>query len=131
MLDVKAGAYDPIFRGGEYSDATQDGVKAFICSLQLRTVEIIAGVFPEHTGRHLMDKQFEFCLIDVDTYQSAKSISEWVWGILTIGGVIVYDDFGNLTTPGVTRLVEEQFQIQDRIVVHNVNGHAVVVKTSA
>jgi hypothetical protein len=52
MLDVRAGAYDPIFRGGEYSDATQDGVKAFICSLQLRNVEIIAGVFPEHTGRH-------------------------------------------------------------------------------
>ena len=37
-----------------------------------------------------------------------------------------------VTTPGVTRLVEEQFQVQDRIVVHNVNnGHAVVVKTSA
>lgn len=44
------------------------------------------------------------------------------------GGIIVYDDFGFQTADGVTKYVEEQRQCADRLVIHNLNGHAVVIK---
>ena len=44
------------------------------------------------------------------------------------GGIIVYDDFGFSSADGVTKYVEEQRQFSDRLVIHNLNGHAVVIK---
>jgi O-methyltransferase len=40
----------------------------------------------------------------------------------------VFDDYGWPATVGVARLVEEQRMKRDRLVIHNLNGHAVVVK---
>jgi O-methyltransferase len=40
----------------------------------------------------------------------------------------VYDDYGFASCDGVTRAVNEQRSLADRIVFHNLNGHAVVIK---
>jgi len=40
----------------------------------------------------------------------------------------VYDDYGWDTTPGIARYVDSQLQLKDRIVLHNLNGHAIVIK---
>ncbi|MEO2017429.1 MAG: TylF/MycF/NovP-related O-methyltransferase, partial [Fuerstiella sp.] len=66
--------------------------------------------------------------IDVDVYQSAKEVSEWVWDRLVPGGIIVYDDYGFQACDGILKFVEEQRHLKDRIVLHNLNGHAVVIK---
>jgi O-methyltransferase len=47
---------------------------------------------------------------------------------MTPGGVVVYDDYGFSACEGITRRVNDQIDQTDRIVVHNLNGHAVVVK---
>jgi O-methyltransferase len=44
-------------------------------------------------------------------------------------GIIVYDDYGFSGCEGITRYVNEQIGKRDRLVLHNLNGHAVVVKT--
>jgi len=41
---------------------------------------------------------------------------------------MVYDDYGFEVCPGITRLVNEQMGMSDRIVFHNLNGHAIVLK---
>jgi hypothetical protein len=38
------------------------------------------------------------------------------------------DDCGFSTCEGITRFVNEQLPIEDRLIMHNLNGHAVVVK---
>ena len=47
---------------------------------------------------------------------------------MIIGGVIVFDDYGFHYCDGVTNYVNEQKNKSDRIVVHNLNGHAVIIK---
>jgi O-methyltransferase len=47
---------------------------------------------------------------------------------LVPGGIIVYDDYGGDTTPGIARYVDSQLQLEDRTVLHNLNGHAIVIK---
>ncbi len=125
---VKAGENDPSYRGGEHADTSVDEVKEVIKRLNLKNTEILIGVFPEDTGILIKDDSFRFCHIDVDVYQSAKDIVEWLWSKLVVGGVIVFDDYGFRGCAGVTSFVNEQRTKKDRIVVHNLNGHAVMVK---
>jgi O-methyltransferase len=42
--------------------------------------------------------------------------------------MIVYDDYGGDTTPGIARYVDTQLPLKGRIVLHNLNGHAIVIK---
>lgn len=44
------------------------------------------------------------------------------------GGMVIYDDYGFEPCVGVTRYVNEQRELDDRMVIHNLNGHAIVYK---
>lgn len=126
---VKAGSNDPVYRGGEHSDVTRGSVERLLRSMQLSNVEILEGVFPEETA-HLIppDRMFRLCHIDVDVYRSAKDVLAWVWERLVPGGLVVFDDFGFPKCEGVTTLVNEESSKPDRLVLQNLNGHAIMVK---
>ena len=47
---------------------------------------------------------------------------------MVIGGVVVFDDYGGLLTNGISKLVDDEYVKKDRIVIHNLNGHALMVK---
>ncbi len=44
------------------------------------------------------------------------------------GAVVVFDDYGFATCPGVTTFVNEQRDRSDGFFFHNLNGHAILVK---
>jgi len=126
---VKAGPEDSLFKGGEYADATRETVESLVCrSLKLSNVKILEGVFPDQTGGLIDATRFRFCHIDVDVYQSARDVTEWIWDKLVVGGILVYDDYGFYGCEGIVKCVDEQRRLSDRCVVENLNGHAVVIK---
>jgi O-methyltransferase len=125
---VKAGANDTRYRGGEHADTDRGQVEALLSRMGLAEVDIHVGVFPEATGASLAGGRFRFCHIDVDVYQSAKDVLAWVWPRLVPGGMVVFDDYGFKGCEGVARLVEEEAGAADRILLRNLNGHAVLVK---
>ncbi len=127
---VKATDMDETYGGGEHADTSPELVTELARDMQLMNFEILQGVFPEDTGHEIADQTFRLCHIDVDVYQSAKEIGQWVWDRLVPGGIVVYDDYGFQACDGVLKCVEEQRSLKDRIVLHNLNGHAVVVKVS-
>jgi O-methyltransferase len=126
---VKAGPKDSVYKGGEHSDATRQVVEKLIFDqMKLDNVKILEGIFPDQTGYELEHMQFRFCHIDVDVYQSAKDVVDWIWDRMVSGGIVVYDDYGTQGCDGITKYVEEQIYTKDRIVIHNLNGHAVIIK---
>jgi O-methyltransferase len=125
---VKAGALDPFYAGGEHADTSPEIVNGLVRRLGLKNVEVLTGVFPEETGHRVAHREFRFCHIDVDVYQSAADVVEWVWPRLIAGGMIVYDDYGFKGCEGVTRFVNEQRLKPDRLILHNLNGHAIAIK---
>jgi O-methyltransferase len=129
---VKASAHDRLYRGGEHSDTSRERVQALFDELELgqQQVHILEGIFPEETGAAIHGEHFRLCHIDVDTYESAKDVADWVWPRLVLGGIVVYDDYGFTGAGGVTKLVDEQRLLGDRVVIHNLNGHAVLVKVA-
>lgn len=125
---VKSGPNDSSYRGGEHSDTSFQAVETLMKKMKVDNVRILQGIFPDQLGHEIEDLQFRFCHIDVDVYESAKEILGWIWSRTVRGGVIVYDDYGFKSCDGITKHVEEQTLLTDRLFIHNLNGHAVIIK---
>ena len=127
---VKVSEKDSYYKGGEHSDTSQAIVEKLLINYY-DNCKILKGIFPDDTS-HLIDsnEKFGLCHIDVDVYESAKSIVNWIWDRMIIGGVIIFDDYGFHTCDGITKYVNEQKLKSDRLIVHNLNGHAIMVKLS-
>ncbi len=125
---VKTGPIDTYYRDGKHDDTSRKTVEALLADLRLTNVRLLEGTFPEDTGPEIADRTLRLCHIDVDVYQSASDVLDWAWPRLSSGGVVVFDDYGFPACPGVTRFVDEQRDREDRLVLHNLNGHGVVVK---
>jgi O-methyltransferase len=125
---VKAGASDRGYSGGEHADTSEATVRDLAGRFGLDNIKILCGTFPEETGHLVANASFRLCHIDVDVYDSGRAILGWVWPRLVRGGIVVFDDYGFLSTGGITRLVNEERSKSDRLMLHNLNGHAALVK---
>ena len=126
---VKTSKADPDYHGGEHSDTTEDTVVRLLRKMQLKHAKTLKGIFPEDTQSQIKEKKFRFCHIDVDVYQSAKDVLDWVWPKLSKNGVVVFDDYSFETTKGVQKLVSEEVKKKQPFFIHNLNGHAIFIKT--
>lgn len=128
---AKAGPEDPGYQGGEHADTSRQRVVDLVERLRLDDVHVLAGVFPDETGDRVPAGPIRLCHVDVDVYASARDVLAWVWPRLPPGGIVVFDDYGFRFCDGVTRLVDEQRGRADRVVLHNLNGHGIVVKVGS
>jgi O-methyltransferase len=97
------------------------------CLNTTANTQLLIGIFPDDTAEQIIDK-VSFIHIDVDTYISCKDTVEWLIPKLSIGGIIVFDDYGFLGLEGVTRYVNEFSKDPRFIYNYNLNGHATFVK---
>ena len=110
---VKTGEHDTLKDGDMHGPdgPHQIEVTQFIGNQGLDGVNVVQGVFPEKYN--LADSCFRFVHIDVDIYQSMKDAFEAVWPRMVPGGIVVLDDYGEASCPGVTKFVEESLSIPD------------------
>jgi O-methyltransferase len=125
---VKAGPFDPAYRGGEHADSSQETVVSLLSGLELTNASILEGVFPDDTASSLADRKIALCHIDVDVYQSAADIVTWLMPRMSRGSILVFDDYGFSTCKGITRLVNELRSSGDWIYIYNLNKHAILIK---
>lgn len=125
---VKTAPGDIYYRDGKHDDTSKEIVASLVARMGLTNVTLLEGVFPEDTGSAIPSGALRLVHVDVDVYRSAKEVFDWAWPRLSPGGVAVFDDYGFPACPGVTRFVEEQRRMPDRLVLHNLNGHGLVVK---
>jgi O-methyltransferase len=127
---VKSSEKDATYNDGDHADTDLDLVKKLLYKdLGLSNVELLQGIFPDDTAKFIpQDTRFRFCHIDVDVYNSAEGILDWVWERMLVGGIVVFDDYGFITCNGITRFVNEQRSRKDRLFIYNLNGHAILIK---
>lgn len=124
----KSSEKDKFYFDNEHADTSLEAVKE-IMKDKFTKYKILTGIFPDETSHHIEDQiKFGFCHIDVDVYKSAREIVEWIWSRMIVGGVIIFDDYGFHSCNGVTTCVNEYKNETDRIIVHNINGHALMFK---
>lgn len=124
---VKTSDRDTAYSDGQHADTSEAIVEQAVKHLGLTNVSILKGMFPEDTA-HSVKGPIALLHCDVDVYASAKGTIEWVLPRLSPGGVIVFDDYGFSGCEGVTRFVNEIRDCGNFIVIHNLNGHAVLIK---
>ncbi|GIX02763.1 MAG: hypothetical protein KatS3mg112_1700 [Thermogutta sp.] len=126
---VKASQNDPFYKGGEHADASPEIVEDLAERLGVAGIKILPGIFPDETGPLLPPEPIRLCHIDVDTHDSAADCFRWVWPRLSPGGIVVFDDYGFSQCSGLASFVDGLRGQPGRVVVHNLNGHALVIKT--
>ncbi|OXS55987.1 methyltransferase [Cohnella sp. CIP 111063] len=127
---VKAGSNDSFYIGGEHKDTSIESVESLLGEMSLENAQILKGIFPDDTADLINEEVFRFCHIDVDVYNSAQQIFDWIWGKMVVGGIIVYDDYGFSKCDGITKHVNQLKTRSDLIYIHNLNGHALFIKIS-
>ncbi len=128
---VKAGAEDSIYRGGEHGDADYAAVMEVAGRVGASNVDVLTGVFPDETGDRVEDRDFKFAHIDVDVYEGARDSFQWLLPRLSVGGIVVFDDYGSTATDGIRSFVDQLHGHPDVAIVRNFNGQAVAVRRSA
>lgn len=125
---VKASDKDTHFVGGEFEYAETEVVNHLLsCLNTTKNTQLLVGIFPDETSEKIKD-HISFIHIDVDTYISCKDTVEWAIPKLSLGGIIVFDDYGFMGLEGVTRYVNEFAEDPRFIYNYNLNGHATFVK---
>jgi O-methyltransferase len=128
---AKAGEKDNQYKGGEHADTSIETVEKLMNQLDISGYHILKGIFPDVNADKITDQKFKICHIDVDVYDSAKDIFNWVWQRMIVGGVVVFDDYGFAACAGITQLVNELADnTTDAFFVHNINGHGLLIKTA-
>ena len=125
----KAGAKDTLYKGGEHSDTSREVVIELMKELKLFNCEIHRGIFPDDFPNITIQK-LKMVHIDVDVYQSAKDIFEYVWPKLVVGGVVVFDDYGFWGCEGITKLFNGIMH-PNVFKVYNLNGHGLIAKIAS
>lgn len=124
---VKAGKNDALYQGGEHADTSVAIVRELLSSVTSKNAEILVGVFPDETGL-LGPEKISLLHCDVDVYESSRDIFDWAFPRISVGGVVIFDDFGFLGCNGVTKLCNEIRNLNCFRFIYNLNGHAVLVR---
>lgn len=126
---VKAGEMDTNYKGGEHADTNEQVVCSLIEQLQLNNVTMLKGIFPDEVSLngHDFENKIKLCHIDVDTYESAKDVFEYIWPHILRGGGVIFDDYGFWGCEGVTKLVNEIKPV-NAVSIYNLNGQSVFIK---
>jgi O-methyltransferase len=128
---AKAGENDNQYKGGEHADTSIEIVTTLLSEQNLSNYKILKGIFPDENSEGIESEKFKICHIDVDVYQSAKDVFNWVWNKMIVGGVVVFDDYGFAACAGITQLVHELADsTPNAFFIHNINGHGLLIKTA-
>jgi len=126
--EVKS-SHNTLYQGGEHADTSIELVRRILQECGVRNYEILQGLFPSKTGKRVEQTQFRFAHIDVDSYESASQVFEWVWPRLAVGGLVVFDDYGIWGCEGIAAYING-LKEKGLSVIHNLNGHGIVFKSS-
>lgn len=100
---------DPILdrhKKGDFSNSSLEAVKNVFAGTS--NVYFHAGMV-EDTLRVSPIEKVSFVHIDLDIHSAIKAATEYLWPMLSPGGVLVFDDYGYPTCPGARKAVDDFF----------------------
>ena len=102
--DSRFSAHDPERQRGKFRDTSYDDVRDYLAPFP--RAQVHKGEAGELL-RRWPDKRFSLVHLDVDLYEPTRECLEYFGPRLPQGGIIVVDDFGAPSCPGVAKAVRE------------------------
>jgi hypothetical protein len=111
---------------GLFGETDYDDVCRYLSRFEFVTV--LRGRIQDQASR-LDRMEFDFIHLDVDIYNPTKFTLDHFGGRMNPGGVIVVDDYGFTTCPGVTKAVDEFIKANSGFYRFNLlTGQSVLIK---
>jgi O-methyltransferase len=114
-----------LHRKGDFHDATIAEVRTYVNHFNITVYH--QGLIPK-TFEGLENSVIAFAHIDVDIAQSVKECCHFIFPRLSVGGFMVFDDYGFPFCPGARKAVDDYFSILGVIPLILPTGQAVVFK---
>lgn len=102
---------------GEFADVDAIGIIGYF-KMMHPSVRIIKSFIPDAFKFFDENARFRFAHIDLDLYQPITDSLNFLLPRMTVGGVIVLDDFGFTSTPGCPKAIEDFFSNKQNAVTH-------------
>ena len=133
LFDTFAGLPSPdehhdLHHEGDFADTSPETVRRLVGSDT--SIHIIRGLIPE-TFRRLESAAIRVAHIDVDLYQSTADACSFIYPRMSSGGVMVLDDYGLHSCPGVRAAVDAFFRDKPEAPIVLTTGQALVFKLGA
>lgn len=113
-------------RPGDFADTSLESVQNLLNTTGFGMIHWHPGLFPE-TATGLMDSRFCFVHVDADIYPSVKSACEFFFPRLVPHGVMIFDDYGQVTCPGAKDAVDDYFADSSTAPIYLPTGQALVI----
>jgi len=94
-----------LHRSGDFADTSAEAVSALLSDFS--NVHLYPGLFPDTLPGDWSNKFFSLVHVDVDIYDSALACCQFFHPRLRPGGVMIFDDYGFPSCPGVRQAVDE------------------------
>lgn len=124
-LPVSETRYDAFWKRGGFNNTTLDEVRGFLFQ---DNFHFFKGVFPETLEKIPQNSMFAFVHIDPDLYQGVMDACRFFYPRMTLGGIMLLDDYGLLSCRGVRMAVDEFFADKVEHPVYLSTGQSFIVK---
>jgi O-methyltransferase len=121
----KTDAEKDIHEKGDFKNTSVEAVSRYVGADEICVLR--QGLIPD-TFKGLESAQIALAHIDVDIYKSVLDCMTFIWPRLTLGGFMIFDDYGFPTCPGARAAVDEFFAAKDCEPLCLPTGQAVVFK---
>jgi len=113
-----------VHKAGDFADTSFDAVRALVGT---DAVEYHAGFIPQ-TFEGLSVDQIAFAHVDLDLHDAILESCKFIYPRLSIGGVMVFDDYGFPSCPGARIAVDEFFFDKPEFPIVLASGQCLVIK---
>jgi len=114
-----------IHREGDFADTNLSGVAQFLQGFD--NIAFHTGVFPDSVTPEADAASYCFVHVDADIYRSVCDCCEFFYPRLVQGGMLLFDDYGFATCPGVRKAVDEFFADKAHKPLYLPTGQALVI----
>lgn len=131
-FDSFEGLSTPLEDDGEFwasgdLSCSVDEFKANLNEFSEDAYVIYRGWIPDRFAE-IEDREFSFVHIDVDLFEPTRDSLDFFYPRMTLGGVIVFDDYGFETCPGASRAIREFMSDKPEPIISLSCGGAFIIK---
>ena len=118
-------AADPYWKKGDLDDVRFEDVRSFLGQGDVR---LFKGFFPDTAKDVPGAVRFALVHVDADIYRTTLDACAFFYPRMAAGGLMVFDDYGFLSCPGVRRAIDEFFAGGPERPICVASGQCIVVK---
>lgn len=101
------GAADSEKHRGGFSSTSQEYVQSRIDALGLKDCVVLVNGYFAQAFSEIPARPWRFVHIDGDTYEAYRACLEYFWPKLSVGGIILFDEYQDPPWPGCDQAVNE------------------------